>query len=235
MRRIPKEGRRTIETGFDLKEIKLLITRLDDETKEPQERYFASGGAQGLSIAVEWPLVGTADWTEPPTEENRWRISPDQLFDTLSERDMSCSDWLGQQVVLFNGQGITLGKLIRTIVNFEAAHAVNVDRLSVFEGETQSKAAKEPHIHILRNIAFFGVGYAELVVIEAGTYLFKRLLAEPSIERPNYPSDLVIHTLELSPKDVTSKRPSWLSYRGGIMVDFSPLPGVESFKVRAPT
>ena len=64
------------------------------------------------------------------------------------------------------------------------AHAVNVGRLATVEGENPSKAAKDPDIHILRNITFFGVGYADLVVVEAALYLYRRLLDEPSIERP---------------------------------------------------
>ena len=234
LRRIPKESRRTIETEFGIEQVALQITRLDDATGEPKERYVAAGGAQGLSIAVEWPLVGTADWAVVPTEAKRWRVSPDQLFNMNSERGMRCNDWLGQQVVLFDGHGITLEKLIRTVANFEGAHAVNVGRLSVVEGETPSAAAKDPHVHILRNITLFGVGYAELVVVEAGMYLCKCLMAEPSIERPSGPFHLVIPTVECPPEDAMSRRPPWLRYRGGTTVSFSPSPGVASYMVRAP-
>ena len=194
----------------------------------------AVGGVQGLSIAVEWPLLGTADWTEVPTQSFRWRVAPDQLFDTHSERGMRCSEWLGQQVVLFDGKGITLEKLIRTVANLEGAHAVNVGRLSVFEGETPSAAAKDPDVHILRNITLFGVGYAELVVVEAGMYLCKCLMAEPSIEPPSGPFNLVIPAVECSLEDAASRRPSWLRYRGGTTVSFSPRPGIASHTVRAP-
>ena len=234
LRRIPRESRRTIKTGFDVEQVAVQLTRLDDTTGESKERYMAVGGAQGLSIAVEWPLVGTADWTGSPTEAKRWRVSPDQLFDTHSERSMRCSDWLGQQVVLFDGHGITLEKLIRTVANLEGAHAINVSRLSVIEGETPSAAAKDPHVHILRNITLFGIGYAELVVIEAGMYLCKHLMAEPSIERPSGPFHLVIPAVECSPENATSRRPPWLRYRGGMEVTFSTRPGIASYTVRAP-
>ncbi len=180
LRKIPREERRSIETGFRMEGVTMEITRLDEETNEPKERYTASGGVQGLSIVVEWPLVGMADWTGTPTEKQPWKVHPDQLFDTNSEKAMGCNEWLGQQVVLFDRKGITLGKLIRTVVNFEGAHSVNVGRLSVMEDEAPSRAAKEPHVHILRNISFGGIGYAELVTIETAMYLCKKLLKEPS-------------------------------------------------------
>ena len=147
---------------------------------------------------------------------------------------MCCNDWLGQQVVLFDGQGLTLEKLSRTVVNLEGAHAVNVGRLSAIEGETPSRPMKEPPVHILRNIAFFGIGYAELVVLEAGLYLWERLMEEPSIERPSGPYFVVTPAVECSPEDAMSERPTWLRYRGELMVSFSPRPGVVRHKVRSP-
>ena len=234
LRRIPKEGRRTIETGFHTKQVTMMVTRLDEVTKQPREQYMAVGGAQGLSIVVEWPLVGMVDWAKASLEGEHWRVSEDQLFDTDSERDMRCYDWLGQQVVMFDKQGVTLEKLIRTVANLEGVHAINVGRLSVVEGETPSRAMKEPHIHILRNITFFGIGYAELVVIEAGLYLYQRLMQEPSIERPSGSFYLVTPTFECSPEDAILERPPWLQYRGGTMISFSPEPGVVRHTVRAP-
>lgn len=234
LRRIPKENRREIENADIINGVNLILTRLDDETKEPQEQYFASGGEQGLSITVEWPLIGMADWTGPTTEARRWEVSPGQLFDTHSKRSMGCIQWLNQQVVIFNGKGITLEKMIRTIANLEAAHAVNVGRLMYREGEVPSAAARDPDIHILKNIALFGLGYVELVVIEAGMYLFDRLLKEPSIEKPKGPIYGVTHSFECSSEEAASSQPPWLQYRGRVMVSFSPRPGIEKFTVRAP-
>ena len=196
LRKIPKDRRRTVETGCRLNRVFMVATRLDESTGDPLERYEAVGGGQGLSIVVEWPLPGMADWVEAPSEPRLWQVSPEQLFDTNSDRAMRCDDWLGQQVVMFDRKGITLEKLIRTVANFDGAHAVNVDRLATVEGEKPSKAAKEPDIHILRNITFFGVGYAELIVVEAALYLLWRLLDEPSIERPRGETCLVTPTFE---------------------------------------
>ena len=235
LRKIPREGRRHVETGFRMERAAIEVTRLDEATGEPMERYMAAGGIQGLSIVVEWPLVGMADWVEPPTETGLWQMSADQLFDTNSERSMRCNEWLGQQVVLFDGQGISLEKLIRTVANLEGAHAVNVGRLSAVEGENPSSAMKKPQVQILRNIAFFGVGYAELVVVEAGLYLFQRLIKEPSIERPTGSSYLVTPAVECPAEGGMSSRPSWLQYRGGTMVSFSLNPGIVRHTVRAPS
>ena len=235
LRKIPQKRRRTIETGINFNRVQVEFIRRDNADHEPQERLFAVGGPQGLSITVEWPLVGMADWTDPPTEANPWRVSPDQLFDTHSKNDMNCSNWLGQQVVLFNKQGITLEKLIRTIANYEAAHAVNVGRLMSFEGKNPSKIQKDHNIHILRNITFFGLGYAELVIIEAGMYLYERLMKEASIKRPIDSYILGTPAFECCPEDTTSRQPKWLSYRGMIMFDFSPQPGVVSYSVQVPS
>ena len=90
-------------------------------------------------------------------------------------------------------------------------------------------------MHILRNIVFFGVGYAEIVVVEAGLYLFERLIKEPSIQRLRGISYLVTPAVECPAEGTISSRPSWLQYRGGTMVSFSPNPGIVRHTVRAPS
>lgn len=235
LRKVPRKGRRKIETEWVMNAVGAQFTRLDEVTGKPVERYVAAGGEQGLSIVVEWPLPGMADWIEAPTAERRWEVSAENLFDASAERGMNCSEWLGQQVVLFDGKGITLEKLIRTVANFEGAHAFNVGRLSTFEGERESGPAKDPHVHILRNIAFFGHGYAELVVIEAALYLLERLIAEPTIERPDGGGFYLIRPgFECPAEESTSSRPSWLTYKGGVMVSFGDNPGIVQHTVRAP-
>ena len=212
LRKIPKDRRRTVETGFHLDRVFMAATRLDDSTGKPVERYQAVGGGQGLSIVVEWPLPGMADWVEAPSEPRRWPLSPEQLFDTNSDSSMRCNDWLGQQVVMFDRKGITLEKLIRTVANYDGAHAVNVGRLTTVEDETPSKAAQDPYIHILRNITFFGIGYAELVVVEAALYLYRQLLDEPSIKRPHGEIYLVTPAFECpADQTVQPSHPGWVS------------------------
>ena len=182
---------------------------------DPCKRCRAAGGVQGLRILAEWPLPGMADGIEAPSERSRWQLCAEELFGTGSDRSMRCGDWLDQQVVSFDGKGITLQQLIRAIANYDGAHTVNVGRLAVVEGETPSKAAKNPEIHILRNMTFFGVGYAELVVGEAALYLYERLLDEPSIAWPSGEIFVVKPEFECPMGQAGASRPSWLEYRGG--------------------
>ena len=232
VRNIPRNRRRIVETEFRVDRVFMEATKLDEVSGEPVARYRAAGGVQGLRILVEWPLPGMADWIEAPSEGSRWQLCAEELFDTSSDRSMRCGDWLGQQVVIFDGKGITLQELIRTIANYDGAHAVNVGRLAVVDGETLSQAAKKPKIHILRNITFFGVGYAELVVVEAALYLYERLLDEPSIARPSGETFVVKPEFECPVEQAGASRPSWLGYRGGLMVSFAARPGIVRHTIR---
>ena len=234
VRKIPIKQRRMVETGFHLDRVGIRLVRKDEASGKPLTQHGAVGGPQGLRIRVEWPLPGMTDWVAAPSASRLWKVSADQLIDTNSERAMRCDDWLGQQLVMFDGQGISLEKVIRTVANLEGAHATSVGRLAVAEGEIPSKASKEPHIHILRNITLFGVGYVDLVVIEIALHLYWSLLGETSIERPSGEIALPTLAFECPPEQVTSVRPSWLGFRGVTMVSFSPNPGVVRHIVRGP-
>lgn len=234
LRKIPTKERRSIETGFRMEGAFMSATKLDEVTKEPKERYIATAREQGLSIVVEWPLLGMADLVEGPAGKLLWEVNPDQLFETTSERAMGCNEWLGQQAVLFDGLGITLEKLIRTLVNLEGAHSINVGRLFVVEGETPSSASKEPHVHILKIITLCGIGYAELVIIETAMYLCERLLEEPSIEKPIGEFNIAYPVFELPREQVMSTRPSWLGFRGDTIISFAPTPGIVTHTIRSP-
>ena len=74
--------------------------------------------------------------------------------------------------MLFDGKGISLKEMIRTVVNFEGAHSIDVGRLAVVEGET-SGAATNPAPHILNAVTVCGIRYAHLVVLECALYLYK--------------------------------------------------------------
>ena len=116
--------------------------------------------------------------------EGTWRLGAKQLFDTDSTRAMSCDDWLGQQVVMVDGKGISLREIIRTVVNHEGAHALNVSRLLEVQESKPRRPPREAALHILNNITFFGIRYTHLIVIETALYLYERLLNETSIPRP---------------------------------------------------
>lgn len=232
LRKIPQHARRTLETGTCIEAAHFVATRLDVTTGAPVESFEAFGGPQGSSIVVEWPLPGMADWIDAPREGHRWQVASDQLFDTNSDRAMPCDDWLAQQVVIFDRKGISLHELFRTVANYDGAHAVNPGLLAVGEGETPSKSAKQSEVHLLRSLAFFGVGYADLVVVEAAMYLYERLRNEPTITRPRRDILIAKSEFECSAEQAVSLRPDWLRFSGGMTVSFSATAGVERHIVR---
>ena len=233
LRKIPKERRREIEVGLALKGGFLRATRLDDQTREPQETYLLRAGPQELNISIEWPLPGAADWTGVPSEETPWPVSADQLFQTNSASGLDCDEWLGQQVVLFDGKGISLKKMIQTVVNFEGAHSINDGRLASVEGETASSAAKDPAPHILHAVTFCGIRYAHLIVIESALYLYEKLLEVSAIERPSGDIYLVTPGVTCSPEEASSSRPDWVQFRGSMMISFAGKASSIRHKIRA--
>ena len=236
LRKIPKDRRREIEIGFSLARTLLEVTKLDDHTLEPQAVHrFRGGGPQEVKLSIEWPLPGAADWTGVPSKEAQWPVSADQLFQTSAGSSLSCDEWLSQQVVLFDGKGISLKEMIRTVVNSEGAHSSNVGRLAVFEGEKPSKAAQNPAPHILNAVTMCGIRYAHLIVIECALYLYHKLLDENSIERPSGDIDKVTLGVACSPDQAESPRPDWVKYQGGMMISFSDVPKVIAHKIKAVT
>ena len=233
LRRIPRDKRRWIEVGFGLTGGGLEITKLDDHTHEPEATYRFRAGSQSVEFAIEWPLPGAADWTGVPCENSPWLVSPDQLFRTADDPGLSCDEWLGQQVVLFDGKGISLKEMIRTVVNFEGAHSINVGRLATVEGEKPSRAAANPAPHMLNAITFFGIRYADLIVIECALYLYGKLLKEDSIERPGGEIYLLKPAVACSPDQAESPRPDWVKYQGGMMISFSDAPRVIRHEIKA--
>ena len=224
LRRIPRDKRRWIEVGFGLTGGGLEITKLDDRTHEPEATHRFRAGPQSVEFAIEWPLPGAADWTGVPCENSPWAVSPDQLFRIADDSGLSCDEWLGQQVVLFDGKGISLKEMIRTVVNFEGAHSINVGRLATVEGEKPSRATANPAPHILNAITFCGIRYADLIVIECALYLCRKLLKEDSIERPSGEVYLLKPGVACSPDQAESPRPDWVNYQGGMMISFSGAP-----------
>ena len=233
LRKIPRDRRREIDFGFGLAGGILQMTRLDDQTREPQATYRFRAGPQEAKLSIEWPLPGAADWTGVPSEEAPWLVSADQLFQTSAGSGLSCDEWLSQQVVLFDGKGISLKEMIRTVVNFEGAHSINVGRLATVEGEQASKAATNPAPHILNAVTVCGIRYAHLIVIECALYLYEKLLDESSIEQPSGDIYKVTLGVACSPEQAESSRPDWVKFQGGMMISFSDVPKVVHHKIKA--
>ena len=234
LRKVPRDGRRVIEVGLDeITKGLMEITRLDDRTREPQETYRFRAGQQGVKLSIEWPLSGAADWTGVPSEEAPWPVSADQLFQTSTGSELSCDEWLGQQVVLFDGRGISLKEMIQTVANVEGAHSGDVGRLATVEGERASGAAKNPAPHILNAVTVCGIRYLHLIVIECALYLYEKLLDASSIERPTGEIYRVTLGVACSPEQAESSRPDWVKFQGSMMVSFSGVPKVIRFTIKA--
>ena len=233
LRRIPREKWREIEVGLGIAGGGLELTKLDDDTLAPEAIHRVGAGPQRVTLSIEWPLPGAADWTGVPSDEAPWPVRPDQLFRGSTDSGLSCDDWLGQQVVVFDGRGISLKKMIQTVVNFEAAHSINVGRLATVEGEAASRAANDPAPHILNAVTFCGIRYAHLVVIECALYLYGQLLDAGSIERPSGDIYMVTPGVTCSPGQAESSRPDWVQFRGTMMISLSGAPRAIRHHIRA--
>ena len=233
LRRIPKDERREIQVGFGLRRAHVQLTRLDEHTLKPQETYLLRAGAQEVRLSIQWPLPGAAGWIGVPSDEAPWLVSADQLFETSAGSSLSCDEWLGQQVVLFDGKGISLKELIRIVVNYEGAHSIDVGRLFAVKGEAASKAATHPAPHILNAVTVFGIRYAHLIVIECALYLYDKLLDEKSIERPRGDIYTIKPGFACSPEQAKSPRPNWVQFQGSMPISFSGAPRVVSHKIKA--
>ena len=232
LRKIPREDRRTIETGFGVGCGFMQLTKVDETGPGPAPTYRFPVAPHDLEFAVEWPLPGTAGWIGVPSERKPWLLCAEQLFDTGSKRALSCDEWLGQQVVVFDGRGISLKEIIRTVVNYEGAHAINVGRLAEIEGHKPLKAAQEPEFHILNNVTLFGIRYAHIIVIESALYLYERLLDQKSIERPGGDIYMVTPGFACPAEQASSSRPNWLRFEGTIMMSFSGQRKLTQYTIR---
>ena len=160
-------------------------------------------------------------------------MSEDQLFQNSAGSGLNCDEWLGQQVVLFDGKGISLKELIRTVVNFDGAHSIDVSRLAVPQGDAASKAARNPAPHILNAVTVCGIRYAHLIVIECALYLYKKLLDVDSIKRPSGDIYMLTPGVACAPDQAESPRPDWVKFRGTMMISFSGGPKVVRHKIKA--
>ncbi len=211
------------------------FTKLDEETGEPEAVHIMPMGPQRLSIAVEWPLPGMADWLSQPTPENAWEIRPEGLFESQSSPSHDCDAWLGQQLVIFDNRGITLKDVIRVMANTEAAHSPPVARLMLPAGDedkTRFRVAKDSEIHILSYITVCGVRYSHAIVIETAMYLYRKLTRNKLIKQPEGAGEILV--LGFTPNDVFLPGQDWLHFDGGLCMAFGGAEHSISHRVRAP-
>ena len=229
---IPQAQRRTLRMGLGIEGGELHITKLNDDTGEPEWTQITPAGPQRLEIVVEWPLPGAAGWTGAPTKQAPWQVAPEMLFRLDREPDMDCDAWLGQQVVRFDDRGISLKEIIQTVVNFEAAHSISTSRLATVGDEEPAGARRKPQPHILNALTFCGVRYAHLVVIESALYLLDALIGNEAVTRA--PGDLYRVQLAVAcdADEAESETPTWVSFRGTMMMAFNNAPAVIRHEIR---
>ena len=190
-----------------------------------------------FDVSVEWPLPGMATWTEQPTIEKQWQIGPDELFDPRSPAELSCDNWLGQQLVLVNGRGVSLGEMMRVMANTEGAHSAVSIPLWRWEAGKGGRAQKDAHIHVVDQIVIAGINYNHIVVMEAALHLYIQLLRCEHItgQRIQAPTSIQIPGISFALDVPVFSRPeSWLGFSGSILLSYGPGQRVESYVIKAP-
>ncbi len=211
-------------TPFTVKGGRMHATKLNDETGDPEVEHILPIAPQSLNFHVEWPLPGMVSWGTQPMFE----VRPEELFDSHSPESLDCESWLGQQLVVFDGRGITLRDVIRVMVNVEGAHSPPVERLMLVEGQEDTarfRVVKDSEIHILGHLRTCGIRYSHLIVFQTAMYLYNQLAQKGS------PSPVLC--LEV-PDDVFSSAQAWLRFDGGLAMSFGTEERTIRHRIRAP-
>ena len=220
-----------IRLGFKMDHGFVRITKIDEPV--PIEQTFPIP-RQELSIIVDWPLPGTMTWTDWPSTEEPWKVAAGELFDNVSASQLTCDEWLGQQVVMFDNSGISLRDILRVTANTEGAHSSGVSRLMSMPNEAPRQSAKEWRFHILSNVAVFGVKYNHIVVIECALYLLASIFDNKHFEKPT--GDTFLPTICLVPEgsaNLSDNSPSWLGFQGGLTLAIGESAQPISHRIRA--
>ena len=208
------------------------LTKLNETTSVPEAVHNISVGPQRLDISIEWPLPGMVNWTEQPTHEAPWGVKAEGLFDPQSIPKLDCDAWLGQQLVIFDGRGISLKKVISVTASTEAAHSPPISRLMQVGDEGMTRVVQNREIHTLSNIRVCGIKYNHVVVIESALYLYRALARNRSIKRPE--GEVTIPTICFVPTDVFSPDQDWLRFDGGLAISLGGTQQSVSHRIRAP-
>ena len=191
-----------------------------------------------FKINTEWPLPGMVDGGELPTEETLWSISPDGLFDYGTSLGHDCAQWMGQQLILFDNQSVTLQNVIRAVVNAEGAHAplvVPLMRPEDSKARATPDTIRNPGAYILLCVVTCGIPYGHVIAIETGLYLYLELagsgIVEQFMEVDSVPKFLLTATPDGSPQDRIP-----LGFEGSILMPSRVRPGgqVITHTVRSP-
>ena len=226
--------RRLMEFEFGIDRGHVNATKKNEETRKPEYSYRVPVGQQKLNITVEFPLPGMVNWIVQSDRQQVGAIRVEELFDLQSRPTLSCSAWLGQQLLLFDGKGISLKEVIRTIVNTEGAHSVNATRLNKVMGDNKDRGVQKPRLHILNNITFCTVKFNHIITIESALYLYYMIMDHwlklGEIEEINLP---VIYVAADDPSKVTPSGRGFLGFEGGLMISLGGEEQLVSHVVKA--
>ena len=207
------------EFGFDRGRIN--FTKKNEETYEPEWTDKVPVGQHKVAITVEFPLPGMAFWDIQPDHRHFGSIRVEELFDLDSEPSLSCDAWLGQQVVLLDGDGITLKEVVRMIANTEGAHSASGTRKNKNVDYNDNKAVQRYRLDMLNNMTFANIKFSHIVTIESALYLYYILLdyrhKQGEIDGIYLP---VIQVVCDAPSKVTSSGQGFLGFEGGMMINF---------------
>lgn len=235
LRSVSGERKTLIVEHLEIGSSHMVVEKLDDRSPEPIATQVIPIGPQRLQISVEWPLPGMVGWVDQPTAKSPWVIGKRELFETPSSSKLTCDNWLGQQLVLFDDRGITLKDVIRVTVNSEGAHSPSVSDLSKKMGEkdkARSRLVRDSEIYILSRIKICGVRYSHAIVIETALYLFIELARVTSFEKPE--DGCPFPAFCFTPNKVFSPDQKWLRFDGGLYLTLGGASQSISHRIRAP-
>lgn len=231
--RIPAPTTRAMLTPVQMAGGGIAITKLNDDTHEPEDYSEFTMGPQRLFFDIQWPLPGLAGWGDDPTPEFPWKMEPAGLFDTEVLLGHDPNRWLGQQLVRFDGQSFSLGQIIRMVVNTEGAHAPPLDRLMIpkdMKDEARRKIVDNYRMHILGRITVFGLRYDHLITILAGLHLYYQLTRSEISEQLGGPGSIpVVRISDELPAEL-----EWLGFDGGLIPAIRPEGQTIVHRVRVP-
>ena len=235
LRRISGERRTLTIVPVSISGGFMQLTKLNDETGQPEAAYGLPVGPQRVTFDIQWPLPGMADWLSQPTPEEPWKLRPEALFDSDSSPSPDCDTWLGQQLVLLDGRGITLKDVIRVLVNTEGAHSPPVGRLMLPRGTDDNarfRVIRDGAIHILSHIVVCGVRYSHAVAIETAMFLYRQLAQNESVDTPEGAGEIV--QIGGAPEGAFADGQDWLRFSGGLAASIGGREQSISHSIRAP-
>ena len=192
------------------------------------------GGPQQVRLRVEWPLMGMADWTDTPSAEVPWVLGPDQLFEVGGSSPLDCNSWLAQQLILFDGRGVSLKKMIQHMVNSEGAHSFDMFQSAGGPfGRRRRGVGSDPAPYVLSCLLVCGLPYPYLVVVTCALYLYEKLLEIDVLQQPaGTPIGLGVHFVGPPTSDTTVA--NCLGFEGVYTLVFDGKPSLTQHSIKAP-